>query len=105
MTMKGGAGISGTVSRRITRGTLPVALGRGRVTGGKATLTMHVLHRMTPGRYTVAMVVAVNTTTVLSLKSRPAGCRSHLAEKRTVCICRFFGQVRRPACFLVVGRD
>jgi len=68
MTIKGGAGISGTVTMRITRGNLLVALGRGSVTRGKATLIMHVLHRMTPGRYTVAMVVTVNTTRVVQLR-------------------------------------
>lgn len=68
MTIKGGAGISGTLTMRITRGNLLVALGRGRVTRGKATLMMRVLHRMTPGRYTVAMVVTVNATMVLQLR-------------------------------------
>ena len=68
MTIKGGAGITGTLTMRITRGNLLVALGRGSVTRGKATLIMHVLHRMTPGRYTVAMVVTVNTTRVVQLR-------------------------------------
>jgi hypothetical protein len=68
MTIKGGAGISGTVRMRITRGKLVVALGQGRLTRGKATLTMRVLHRMTPGRYTVAMVVTLNATMVLRLR-------------------------------------
>ena len=68
MTIKGGAGISGTVTMRITRGKLLVALGRGSVTRGKATLTMRVLRRMTPGRYTVAMVVTLKTTSVLQVR-------------------------------------
>jgi len=68
MTIKGGAGISGTVRMRLARGTLLVALGQGRVTRGKATLTMRVLHRMTPGRYTVKMVLTVNVTRVLRLR-------------------------------------
>lgn len=67
MTMRGGAGISGTVRMRITRGSLLVALGQGRLTLGRATLTMRLLHRMTPGRYSVAMVVTINATTVLRL--------------------------------------
>jgi hypothetical protein len=49
---------------RIMRGKLVVALGHGRVTRGKATLTMRVLHQMTPGQYTVAMVVTLNATQV-----------------------------------------
>jgi hypothetical protein len=68
MTIKGGARISGTVRMRITRGTLFVASGRGRVSSGKATLTMCVLHRMTPGSYTVTMVVTINATMVLRLR-------------------------------------
>jgi hypothetical protein len=68
MTIKDGAGISGTVTMRITRGNLLMASGQGSITGGKATLIMRVLHRMTPGQYTVAMVVTVNTTTVLQLR-------------------------------------
>jgi hypothetical protein len=67
MTVQGGAGLSGTVTMRITRGKLVVALGRGRVTRGKATLVMRVLHRMTPGQYTVAMVVTLNARRVLSI--------------------------------------
>jgi hypothetical protein len=51
MTVKGG-GLSGTVRMRITRGKLVVALGHGRVTRGEATLTMRVLHQMTPGQST-----------------------------------------------------
>jgi hypothetical protein len=53
---------------RITRGKLVVALGHGRVTRGKATLTMRVLHRMMPGQYTVAMVVTLNARKVLRLR-------------------------------------
>ena len=68
MTIKRGAGISGTVSMRITRGKLLVAFGRGDITGGKATLTMRLLHRMTPGRYTVAMLVTLHATMVLRLR-------------------------------------
>jgi hypothetical protein len=68
MTVKGGAGISGTVRMRLARGTLLVALGQGHVAHGKATLTMRVLHPMTPGRYTVKMVLTVNVTRVLRLR-------------------------------------
>lgn len=68
MTIRGGAGISGTVRMRLARGNLLVALGQGRVTRGKATLTMRVLHRMTPGRYTVKMVLTVDVTRVLGLR-------------------------------------
>jgi hypothetical protein len=67
MTINGGAGISGRVRMRITRGKVVVALGIGRLRRGTATLTMRALHRMTPGRYTVAMVVTLNATTVLRL--------------------------------------
>ena len=52
---------------RITRGKVVVALGTGRLRRGTATLTMRVLHRMTPGGYTVGMVVTLNATTVLRL--------------------------------------
>jgi hypothetical protein len=68
MTIEGGSALSGTVTMHITRGTLVVALGRGRVTHGKAILTMRVLHRMTPGKYTVAMVITLNASKVLSLR-------------------------------------
>jgi hypothetical protein len=68
MAIKGGAGISGSLTMRITRGKLLMALGRGTVTHGNATLTMRVLHRMTPGRYTVSMVVTVRATMVLQLR-------------------------------------
>jgi hypothetical protein len=68
MTIKGGARISGTVRMRITRGTLLVATGRGRLSSGKATLTMRVLHRMTPGTYTVAMVVTISATMILRIR-------------------------------------
>jgi hypothetical protein len=70
MTIKGGAGISGTVAMRITRGKLVVALGHGRLRRGTATLTMRVLRRMTPGLYTVTMVVTratINAKMVLRL--------------------------------------
>lgn len=67
MTVKGGSGLSGTVTMRIMRGRLVVALGYGRVTRGEATLTMRVLHRMTPGRYTVAMVVTLKATQVMRI--------------------------------------
>jgi hypothetical protein len=75
MTLKGGGGLSGTVTMRITRGKLVVALGHGRVTDGKATLTMRVLQRMTPGRYTVEMVVTLNARRVLSLPAAGADSR------------------------------
>jgi hypothetical protein len=52
---------------RITRGKLVVALGRGRVIRGEATLTMRVLHQMTPGQYTVVMVVTLNATQVVRI--------------------------------------
>jgi hypothetical protein len=68
MTLRGGAGVSGKVKMRISRGKLVVAVGRGRIMRGKATLTMHVLHRMTPGRYTVSMVVALKSTRTLRLR-------------------------------------
>src|SRR5262249_33122608 len=68
MTVKGGGGLSGTVTMRITRGKLVGALGHGRVTRGRATLTMRVLHRMTPGQYTVAMVVTLHARKVLRLR-------------------------------------
>jgi hypothetical protein len=57
MTLKGGAGISGKVTMRITRGKVLVAVGHGRLKNGKATLTMTVLRPMTKGRYTVSMVI------------------------------------------------
>jgi len=67
MTVKGGSGLSGTVRMRITRGRLVVALGHGHVTRGEATLTMRVLHQMTPGQYTVAMVVTLDATQVVRI--------------------------------------
>ena len=67
MTVKGGSGLSGTVRMRITRGKLVVAIGHGRVTRGEATLAMRVLHQMTPGQYTVAMIVTLNTTQVVRI--------------------------------------
>jgi hypothetical protein len=67
MTIKGGSGLSGTVTMRITRGKLVVALGQGRVTRGTAMLTMRLLRRMTPGQYTVSMVVTLNATQVLRI--------------------------------------
>jgi len=67
MTIKRGSGVSGAVRTRIYRGKLLVALGQGRVSGGNATVIMELLHRMTPGRYTVKMVVTVNATSVLRL--------------------------------------
>jgi hypothetical protein len=68
MSIKGGARINGTVTMRITRGTLLVASGRGRLSGGKATLTMRVLHRMTAGSYTVSMVVTIGATMVVRIR-------------------------------------
>jgi hypothetical protein len=68
MTLKGGAGISGTVKMRISRGKLLVAVGHGRVTRGKAILTMRVLHRMTSGRYAVSMVVTLKSRRTLRLR-------------------------------------
>jgi hypothetical protein len=68
MTIKDGGGLSGTVTMRITRGKLVVAVGRGRIANGTAALTMRVLHRMTPGRYTVAMVLTLNARKEVSLR-------------------------------------
>lgn len=68
MTVRRGAGISGTVRMRVSRGNVVFAVGNGRVVRGKATLTMRVLHKMKPGRYTVAMVIRVNATKVLRLR-------------------------------------
>src|SRR5262249_34560867 len=65
MALKGGAAISGTVSMRISRGKQLIAVGQGRVTRGKATLTMHLLSPMTRGGYTVAMVVTLKARMVL----------------------------------------
>jgi hypothetical protein len=48
--------------------TLLVASGRGRLSSGKATLTMRVLHRMTPGSYTVSMVVTIGATMVVRIR-------------------------------------
>jgi hypothetical protein len=67
MTLMGGGGLSGTVTMRVTRGKLVFALGHGRVTRGMATLTMRVLHRMTSGDYTAAMVVMLDARKVLRL--------------------------------------
>jgi hypothetical protein len=67
MTLKGGSGLGGTVTMQVTRGKLIVARGYGRVTRGEATLTMRILNRMTPGRYTVAMVLTLNSTQVVSI--------------------------------------
>jgi hypothetical protein len=67
MTLKSAAGISGTVSMRITRGRLVVAVGNGRVNRGKATLTMRLLRPMPRGRYTVTMTIRVNARMVLRL--------------------------------------
>jgi len=52
---------------RITRGKLVEALGHGRVTRGEATLTMRVLHQMTPGQYTVAMVLTLKAKQVVRI--------------------------------------
>jgi hypothetical protein len=68
MTIKGGATINGAISMRITRGSLVVAVGQGRVGRGKATLTMRVLHQMTSGKYNVAMTVTIKTSTVMGLR-------------------------------------
>jgi hypothetical protein len=68
MTIKGGTGLNGNVTMRITRGMLIVAIGRGSVARGEASLTMRVLHRMTPGQYTAEMVVTLNAKKVLRLR-------------------------------------
>lgn len=68
MTIKGGAGISGTVAMRITQRKLLVARGHGVVKRGKASLTMHLLRQMTPGSYTVTMVITLKATRVLRLR-------------------------------------
>ncbi|MGN6168050.1 MAG: hypothetical protein ACTHQQ_07730 [Solirubrobacteraceae bacterium] len=65
MTIKRGAAIKGTVTMRITRGKVVFARGHGRIQHGKATLTMRLLRRMPPGRYTVTMKVKLTTTTVV----------------------------------------
>jgi hypothetical protein len=70
MTVKEGSGLSGTVRMRITRRKLVVALGYGRVMSGQATLTMRVLHQMTPGQYTVAMALTLNATQFVRLPTR-----------------------------------
>ena len=67
MAVKGGGGLSGTVTMRVTRGQLVLAVGHGRITRGQATLTMRVLHPMTPGHYTVAMVLTLSARRVLRL--------------------------------------
>jgi hypothetical protein len=67
MTVKGGAALSGTVTMRVTRGELVLAVGHGRVTRGQATLTMRVVHPMTPGQYTVTMVLTLSARRVLRL--------------------------------------
>jgi len=72
MKIKGGAGISGKVTMRIARGKVLFAVGHGRLTGGRATLTMRVLRKITRGRYTVSMVITqatINATKVLTLGS------------------------------------
>jgi hypothetical protein len=53
---------------RIARGKLLFARGQGRVGRGKATLTMRVLRRMTPGRYSVAMVLTITAQRVVVLR-------------------------------------
>ena len=68
MTIKGGARIDGTVSMRITRGRLVVAVGQGRIAHDKATLTMRVFHRMTRGKYSVAMTIRIKTKTAMHLR-------------------------------------
>ena len=67
MRIKGGSGISGTVTMRLTHGKTLVALGTGQIKRGKATLTMHLLRKMTPGSYTVSMVITLKATRVLRL--------------------------------------
>jgi len=67
MRLTGGGGLSGTVTMRVTRGKLVFALGHGRVTRGTAKLTMRLLHRMTSGEYTVAMVLTLHASKVLRL--------------------------------------
>lgn len=68
MTIKRGGAVSGTVTMRITRGKVVFARGRGRIRHGKATLTMHLLRRMPPGRYTVTMVVKLTSKTKVRRK-------------------------------------
>jgi len=68
MTIKGGAGVSGTVTMQVTRGKLVLARGTGRLSRGKATLTMRVLRRIAPGSYTVSMVATLNAKMVLRLR-------------------------------------
>lgn len=68
MTIKGGAGVNGTVSMRIMRGTRVMARGKGKLTRGRASLTMRVLRRMRPARYTISMVVTVTAKMVIQLR-------------------------------------
>jgi len=68
MAIRGGAGISGIVTMRITSGTVVVATGHGRLTGGRATLTMRLRAPLTRGDYKVAMKIThatINATMVL----------------------------------------
>lgn len=76
MTIKGGAGISGSVAMRIKRGKVVVAVRHGRLRHGKATLTMRVLRPITRGRYTVTMVitrVTIRAKKVLQLPDHRVG--------------------------------
>jgi hypothetical protein len=68
MTIKGGSALNGTVKMTITQGKVVVARGNGTLRGGKATLTMRVLRKMTPGKYTVTMVATLTSTMVLQVK-------------------------------------
>lgn len=65
MTLEQGRGVSGTLTMRITQRNRVVAVGNGRVTRGKATLTMRIRRRMTRGRYTVSMVLTLRAKMVL----------------------------------------
>ena len=68
MTIKGGSGISGTVTMRVSRAGVLFASGRGHVASGSAVVTMRVLHPMKPAAYTVKMVIRVHAAKVLRLK-------------------------------------
>jgi hypothetical protein len=67
MTIKGGSGLSGSVTMRVSRAGVLVAFGHGRVTDGRAALTMRILHKMPRAAYTVKMMIQLSATKVLRL--------------------------------------
>ena len=68
MTLKQGAGISGSLTMRITQSRRVVATGHGVIRHGRATLTMKLRRKMTRGRYTVSMVLTLRARMVLRLR-------------------------------------